>query len=84
MDFWQTLGKINFGEFEKNKNLNKILKKGRKNMNENGDFFKKDKKHNCFFQIKKTVDPKWVYNCFKGHPTQIISKIAFFAQNRCQ
>ena len=28
-------------------------------MNGNGDFLeeKKDKKHNCFFQIKKTDDP---------------------------
>ena len=47
-------------------------------MNGNGDFLeKKTKKYNCFFQIKKTVDPKWVYNCFKGHLTEIISKISF-------
>ena len=55
-------------------------------MNRNGNFLekKKTKKHNCFLQIKKTVDPKWAYTCFKGHPTEIINKISFFAQNRCQ
>ena len=51
MDFWQTLGKIDFGGFKKNENLNNILKKGRTNMNENGDYLEKRQKHNCFFQI---------------------------------
>ena len=42
MDFWQTLGKIDFSEFEKkNENLNQILKNWRKNMNGNGGFLEK-------------------------------------------
>ena len=46
MDFWQTLGKIDFSEFErKNENLNQILKSWRKTMNGNGDFLEKKAKN---------------------------------------